>query len=282
VDTIWLEGIEPDVSAFISTDDLVRVGFPDDPTTVQLAHGKDFTLITDVEALDKAQLLAHINKVTARMRLDMPFLGPAVRPTMLIVFANRTAFEAFVQRFAQQMNSQGSVPNQGTGYSFLGVATSYWDETYGTQRPVFTHEFVHGYLSRCMALANTGEWFHEGLATLYQVTFHPQDDLAKIIRRGVNDRRFRSEPRLLCDGRKIPMDRYWQAMSIVQMLIQDSTYKARLPRLVRAFEASGSTSLAPHLETVLHKDWETFERDWRSFCDTAYGPEAAPIPATSE
>lgn len=269
-DVAVVEATEPNAdgspAAELSTEELRDFAFPDSAGKAKLERGKHVAVITDVGALDAAQLAAHLDEAAAAVAADLPFLGD-VPQGRLVVFADRTAYQKFTVRTAEQLNSAAAPPTSG-GFTFWGIATSYWDPDYGTLRPVYLHEFIHSYLDDALHLDNSGEWLHEGLASYYQLKFHPQDNFGDLVRNGLAARNFPPLEQVL-NGKKIELTAYWQAATVIDMLLHDDAYNAKLPALVAAFQESGSTDLGPHLDK-LGKSWDKFTADWEKFCARTY------------
>jgi hypothetical protein len=167
-------------------------------------------------------------------------------------------------------------PPKADGFTFMGCATGSWKESYGTLRPTYTHEFVHALIARAALLQNRTEWFQEGLANHYQLLLHPQQGLGDVVMKGVETPGWHLPLQRLCDGDRIPVNRYWQAVTIVEMLLVSPRYRDRLADLLRAFQAAGSTDLEPHLEPILGVDWDGFTADWRVYCRATYARESVP------
>jgi hypothetical protein len=191
---------------------------------------------------------------------------------LLIVFADRTQYEQFVPRFGAQFNSVAPPPRS-SGYSFFGFAMSYWDAEQGSDRPVYTHEFFHSYLSRTLRIESHGDWLHEGFASMQQLQAHPQKNIQQIVASGLEDERMRTPFERLCDGDRIPENRYWQAATLLEMMTASDKYQKKLPALLAAIGGSGSTALGPHLK-LLETSWDQLSDDWSSFCQTKYVREA--------
>ena len=152
----------------------------------------------------------------------------------------------------------------------MGVATSSWNPRYGSLRPVYTHEFLHVLLSSRWNLQNQGDWLQEGLATRYQLRFHPQNNISEIIQDGISAPDLHLPLEKLCNGRRIPTNRYWQAMTVVETLLHADQYKSKMADLVEAFQANGSTALESHMDTVLHSSWKQLTDDWRRPCNRLF------------
>lgn len=260
-------------SAELTDEELRDFAFPAaggavNPKTVKLEKGKHATVITDHADLDAVQLAAHLDKAAEAVAADFSFLGqtPAGR---LVVFSDRPTYQQFTVRTAEQLNSAAAPPTSG-GFTFWGIATSYWDPQYKTLRPVYLHEFVHSYLDDALQLDNSGEWLHEGLASHYQLKFHPQENFPQIVRNGISDAGNHQPLETLLNGAKIDLAAYWQAATVVDMLLHDDAYKAKLPQLILLMREAGSTKIAPHLEPVFGKTFDQLTEDWQAFCRRSY------------
>jgi hypothetical protein len=139
---------------------------------------------------------------------------------------------------------------------------------------VYTHEFVHSLVTHGALMDNSSEWFQEGLATYYQSQIYPQANLPRMIIDGIEKKGFRTPLPQLLDGRAIPMTRYWQALTVIELLLTDAAYRAKVPELIAAFQKTGSTDLGPHLESVLKTTWDEFTGKWEEHCRRVYGRES--------
>jgi hypothetical protein len=271
---LWLDGISihegEEDCALLSREDLGDVAFPDTPECeVQLSGGDDLWLLTDCKDLDTGKLARHLENVVLSVRRDLPFLDEHSQPPALIVFSREEDYRSFPQRMAKRLNGEAHLPSTG-GYTFHGIATSAWDEKWRTMRPVYTHEFVHSLMARTLRITNSGEWVHEGLASLYQARFHDQDNLGIIVCKGVLNKKMHLPLQELCNGKRIPSNRYWQAMTMIEFLMTNKAARKKLPALFKAIQLSASTDLGPHLDPVLEMDWEGLTSKWKSFCLKTY------------
>lgn len=169
---------------------------------------------------------------------------------------------------AARGGAQAAAP-RASGFTFLGIATSSWHPRFGTLRPVYTQEFVHAQLSAVLDLDNRNEWFQEGMATRLQLKFHPEAGFGAGIVRKL-DTADANTLRTVCNGDPIPLERYWAAGTVCQMLVAEPDLAARLPRVVAGMQDRGSTALEPLLPT-LGLSWEELDARWRAFCRTTYG-----------
>jgi hypothetical protein len=75
----------------------------------------------------------------------------------------------------------------------------------------------------------------------------------------------------LCDGGPIQVGRYWQAKTVVDLLIEHERNAPRFELLLQGFRDAGSTDVRPFLGVVLGVSWEELERDWREDVARRYG-----------
>lgn len=272
IDTVWTEPTETVRGDFPSADSVAAVAFPKDDSAPKSRslETRDVQLLTNAKSLDLEQLAGHLASVAKEIRREMPFLPELDRGSLLVIFQTRDEYRQFVPRYAKQLNSEANLP-ESAGFTVEGVSTSSWDEQYGTLRPVYTHEFVHGYLCRTLRLASHGDWLHEGLASRFQLKLHPQANLNEIIRAGMKSPKSHDPLRDLCDGHRIASNRYWQASTICQMLMTDERYRASFPILLERLRDSKSNDLGPHLEPVWQTDFDKLTDDWQAFCEREFG-----------
>lgn len=271
LDSLWLAGGTSNEAAELTGEPLARLAFSQsDAASVAILRRDHVELITDSPRVDTRKLADHLQKTaeTVLTQLALP-KQEGLRGT-LIVFDRDADYRRFVPRLGAYWNAQAAEPQSG-GFTVQAIATAAYSEQHGSLRPVFTHEFIHSLLARALRISNRGEWLHEGLANYYQLRFHPQENIGAIVRAGVNDSAAHLPLEQLCSGKPIPMNRYWQAMTVAEMFLTDDAYRRSLPRLLDAFGTDGSTDLGPRLE-ILGKDWTSLAEDWKQFCLRQYAP----------
>jgi len=253
--------------------EICELAFPDeDAKNIRIGKSRHVRVFTNHAQLDMEKLTDHLDKVTATVFEKLPFLTAPEQPVRLVVFSTVEQYRAFPPRLAQKLASAAAPPSA-SGFTLCGIATSSWNPTYGTLRPVYTHETPHALLAATARLANSGEWLQEGMANYIQMIFHPQNDLEKIVLSGIADPKKHLPLKDLCSGRPIPMNRGWQALTVVRMLAEDESYREHLPALIAGMQGSGSTQLEPHLKAPLGTDWETLTEDWKAYCRRTYGDD---------
>jgi hypothetical protein len=189
VDGIGIETSPDARAAELRTADLESLAFPGAKAgTVRRVDTANRLVLTDAPNFDLIQYQKHLDAVEEALMADLPFLGPpSGRPT-LIVFAQDADYRQFPPKFAGLFLQVAREP-RADGFTARGLAMSSWKGD--KPRPVFTHEFVHSWLSVRADLDNRGEWLQEGLASRYQLRFHPQD-LKPMVAAAMQDAKLRS------------------------------------------------------------------------------------------
>lgn len=277
LDTVWTEPSAQPRDEFPATESLVKLAFPKlDPSNIRTLETRDVQLVTNAKSLELERLATHLGTVAQRLHRELPFLTEPSRGAVLFVFQERAEYQRFAPRIARQLNSRLEPPEAG-GYTLQGISSSWWDEKQGSLRPVYTHEFVHGYLSRTLPLSTTGDWLQEGLAAHIQLEFHPQENLSQLVREGLKSS---STPLAeLCSGRPISTSRYWQAATLWKMFLSESRYQSKLKELVDRLATANSTDLGPHLEPLWGVNFDKLTADWRSFCERQFNRRDSAQPA---
>ena len=274
VDAIAASRGDEKVASEIKTADLVSTAFPDaDPRQVRVLENDLLRIVTNAADLDLQALADHLKWAADLVRRDLPLIENPASPATLIVFATQQGFQKFPGRLAKRMNSSGPVPTSG-GFTTHGIGTSYWDAKFGTLRPVYVHEFVHSLVTHGALLDNHGEWFQEGLASYYQIQAHAQKNLSQMVIHGIENEGARLPLPKLLNGRPISTRLYWQALTVIELLITNKAYRPHWPALIAAFQETGSTDIRPHLGPVLKTNWKEFEEAWEEHCRTMYGSES--------
>lgn len=257
--------------AHLALDDVRRLAFgePREADGVRALVRPDLEIVTDAAALDLAALAARLERAAALLEPLAPAGGDPRRTPRLIVFAGDEAYRAFAPRVAEAFGRVAASPRS-DGFTLLALAHAAGSEAHGSDRPVFVHEFVHSWLECRALLPNQGEWIQEGLANHVQMELHPQPGLATLMRDALADPAAAVPLVELTGGGPIGGARYWQAMALVQALLELPRYADRFGKLVAALRDAGSTALSPHLGPVLATDLEQLERDWRDHAAARY------------
>lgn len=277
IDTVWTEPAKQERDEFLDAVDIGRIAFPTpardgnsetsitEPPRSRTLETRDVQLLTNAPTLDLERLAAHLKLAASLVRTELPFLVEPHRGPVLVVFRSADEYRQFIPQLARRFSLRIDSPDS-DGYTLEGISMSSWNDKFGSLRPVYVHEFLHGYLLRAARLPLHGDWLHEGLATHFQLRLHPQDDLPQIIAAGLSAKN--SLPlNELCDGRRIPTTRYWQAATLCQLLLSEPKYRRQLPKFFERLATANSIDLGPHLKPVWGTDWEQFTADWRKHCD---------------
>ena len=291
IDTVWSEETATPRDEFTPTDLVARLAFPgvgqvsnlptasgqveNLPHEVRMLETRDVQLLTNAKSLELERLAAHCGAIATQVRRELPFLAQPKNGPLLIVFQNAAEYRGFVPRHARRLGELVQPPDS-NGFTLQGVSSSSWDDRHGSLRPVFAHEFLHGYLCRASRFPCRGEWLHEGLATYFQLQFHPQDNLDEVIAEGLASAKGPVPLSELCNGRRIQLAHYWQAGTLWQMLLSEPRYQSRLAILFERLDAATSTDLAPHLQAVWETDWDKLTADWRAFCNQRPSKKSKP------
>lgn len=270
VDDITFIDRDPQTGADVSPAQIAEAAFQQKPAPGAIRVSDSLWLCSNEPALDLDALSRHLHTVLAAMQadLDLP-KEPAHRPG-LVIFSQRDAYAAFVTRLGTLLEATAAPPTS-DGYHLQGIALSSWKPEAGTLRPVFTHEFCHSVLSHFALIDSAkSDWWQEGVANCYQLRYHPQPTLGDIVRQSLANPESRSRFQVLCSGDSVPMNRYWQVATLVEMMLSTPAYRANLPKLLSAFRDSGSTDLRPHLEPILGKTWDQLTTDWATWCQQNY------------
>lgn len=260
----------PERSALLQTGELAQLAFPDSAAEqVRIIDQPTHRLLTDAPDLEHKALADHLARTVDALQKDLPFLPKPTSPPTLIIFATEQQYRAFPPRFAERLDAQAAAPTS-DGFTFHALATSSWNAAKGSLRPVYTHEFIHSYLELSASLPDDGGWVHEGLASFYQLRLHPQANFPALVRKSLADPDAHLPLDQLCSSRRIPLNRYWQALTVWNFLLSTPSYRDKLPALFDHFRTTASTNLLPALETVFKTDLPTFTKEWKDFCATAY------------
>jgi len=263
IDDIRFIDEDPEAGAEMTADDLKQLAFGESNDAARSHVTDEFWVLTDAPGMDLDAVSNHLGEVLKKAREEFRLDEKPARPARIIIYQNEEDYRAFVPRLASQLGAAAPEPTS-DGYHVSGIALSWWiDVPMGVVRPVITHEFVHTILSNYMLIDSAhSDWWQEGVASLSQLRSHPQDDYWELVGEGLEKPEMRTPLEELTNGQSIPMHRYWQAATIVEMLTTDPGYKDKIFDLIAAIRKTGSTDLRPLLEPVYGKDYEQFTKDW--------------------
>jgi hypothetical protein len=281
LDDVSAQTFDKSEGAYLTTEELLKVAFPlRERNELIVVSRPELFFATDAKHEDAKKIADDLADVQKAVEKDFPFLVAAEAPPTLLVFASQQHYREFALRFGKLFGRVAPVP-MSDGYTMFAVATGWWEPKYGAKRPTFIHEFVHSVLERRLLLPNRSEWFQEGIATHYQLKMRPQANLAELVMTGLSEEKHQLPFPRLCDGQLIETKHYWQAVTLLEMMMVNKKYNRKLKELVAAFNRTGSTNLAPHLAPVLGTDWDTLKKDWADYCKETYGklaPQVKPQP----
>ena len=268
-----------------------RICFPDTwPRQVKAFQDDGIVIWTDADDLDGKGLLEHLQAVRKYLaettladteRTDasssLPVPSAPARPVAIAIYQEQKDYQALWQRVGEYYGGQfDQVVTQGFSYRVF-CATSFGDKDQFQRRlPVICHEFTHVWLFQRLGLANDANWLTEGIASAVQLRFFPQAGDRQAYAQRVREGRYVPLKRLLEQQRAAPAQ-YWQAASLVEMILKDRL--AALPQLIAA-QAQGKSASAMLRET-LDVDFLGLERRWTAYmmASAASQPTSAPSPA---
>lgn len=238
------------------THQLSRIAFTKQPRIETSDH---FALITNVESLDHVAVLQMLETLHARIIDDFPQLKPPTHPIPLLVFANKTEYQAFIARLGSLLQAHIRPPTT-PGFTVHSIACAVHSERFGPIRPVYVHEAAHALLAPMFGLSNQGEWLHEGLASHYQTTLLDQE--RRLLARSVA-----AEPvswdRMLTGDRLEPTH-YAHAMFFVEWLLSQPNRRDALTDWIRQTRSQPAAALVS-ITTLLGDDTEQLQNDYREF-----------------
>ncbi len=140
---------------------------------LELLETPAVTLLWGAPALETEQLAERLSLVHEQLSTMMPWLPEPPQPPTLVILRDRAAYRHYAVRLALGFDADLSFPGS-DGFTLQGVGLGYWDPTHGSLRPSYTHEYVHAWLASHARLpSDRSDWFHEGMASLVQLRFHP-------------------------------------------------------------------------------------------------------------
>jgi hypothetical protein len=247
------EGPHP---AYLSAEELGRFAFGDEAVHFR---GEPFVVVTDEQKLDGKAVLAALEELETLIERDFPDLPRATRPVLVLVFAEREAYQDFWPKFGERFNSV--VPEVASdGYTLLGVAGSSYSDEYGPVRPSYVHEACHALLAQVLGIANQSEWLHEGLANYYQLHWTGQDVHALMRDRIEAGKHVPLEA--LLNGQSISARDYGQAVLFVEWLVEDPARRKAFWSAMLEMKERASTDLAPLAAKHFGKTLAEMEAAW--------------------
>jgi hypothetical protein len=262
-----IEGEKGGDTAYLSPGRLARLAFGEAPVRT-LARGQ-FVILTDAAHLDLEVVHRALAEMAARVRNDFPHGSSRWGPVPLLVFAEEADYRSFWPRFAGMMGSRANAP-RADGFTSQGIASSSVSRSGRPVRPVFVHEACHALCTQILGLPNRGEWLQEALATRYQLMFSGQS-IRQIVQEGIEKRSYRLPLERLVDGSRIPTNRYWQAATFLEWLLDDAKRRKKLDEALADMRARASTDLRPLAATRFGMSIEEMESAWLAWSAERYG-----------
>jgi hypothetical protein len=136
-------------------------------------------------------------------------------------------------------------------------------------RPVYVHEICHALCEQTLGLGNAGEWLQEAMANRYALDVSRQD-LSPLVRQGLEDPAARSSLGELLNGEPIALNRYWQAVAVLEWLLADDARRQQLWAVLPEFRTRGSTDLRPLAEATFGLTLDQMDQAWRDWAATRY------------
>lgn len=240
---LWQDGRNP--SPYIEVDDL-RMFFDDDGAVREARRGP-FVVLTDAPALRMGPVLDALEAMYQRTRERFPNLVAPPDPIPLLIFADEAEYRRFWTSFSTQVGGHARPLTEDHGFTWMGIATTWYSGQYGPVRPVYVHEASHALLERALGLAAQRSWLFEGLGNLDQLAISNQD-LRDVYREALARSDVKMTVGDLVSGDPIPTSRYWQATMFMEWIVSDPQRTAALASAMEAMRERGSTDLRPLLE----------------------------------
>ncbi len=262
---------------------ILEIAFGDNPRRVRREDG--FLVATDaVEGVSEADLGKVLEVIRPIPRWIERVFGEAMRPMassdpfVLLIFEDRPSYRAFCGRLGTAWRASISPPRAG-GYTIQDIATSYYDEKKGIERPVYFHETVHAAAARTLRLipgTRAHSWLQEGLANYLQLCLYPgsldREDIVRHFSTPIDPKGktfFKPLSQLLTQ--RIGGSHYLQLATLTAFWI------AEKPGWIGAI-AQGIAE-GREVEAVLEDlgtDFDALQREWYAWGASVFAPDATP------
>jgi len=238
--------------------------------------------------VDGRRVVGQLQEVRRYLQQLLPAPGPATgpatrpasrrapRPVSLAIYAESKAYHALWLRVGRHYDGRfGAVTTEGFSYRVFAAASYDGPEQFKRRRSVLCHEFTHAWLYQSRHLPNDGNWLTEGLATAVQLARFPDAGDRRQFARWMETGRMLPLKRLMDQKRIAPKD-YWQAATLVELLIR--RHGKKLPAIVAAFN-QGKSAYAI-VTDVLETDFLALQKQWeRSVSRPTSAPTTRPTPS---
>jgi hypothetical protein len=212
---------------------------------------------------DVRKHLESVLPITAPASARTPTSGPtgnggATRPVIVAIYDKHDEFQALWRRVGDFYGgSFGQVATDGFSYRVFCATWYGTEKEFARRQAVLCHEFAHVWLYQNRGLANNGNWLTEGIATAVQLKFFPQSGNRKDFAQWLQAGQMLPLKRLMDLERISPKD-YWQAGTLVELLIQK--YPGKLPEVMSAFNSGQSANAI--VTKVLQTDFAKLQSQW--------------------
>lgn len=246
---LWQD--EPQSTPYLGVDDLALTFA--EPAKVRHEARGDFVVLSDHPGLDMDAVLAALEDMQRLMRARFPAMPSPQRPVPLIVFSDESSYRDFWDRYAEQLGTSVRPLAQDEGYSWLGIATASYDDSYGPVRPTYVHEASHALIERSLGLDAHRSWLFEGLANVDQLAISKQD-IGAVYRTGLVRSGVKMPLYEMVSGAPIPTSRYWQATMLMHYFLADPGRTVMLNAALDDMRRTGTVDLRPLLDTRFGMD----------------------------
>lgn len=253
-------------------DEVKQLAFPDDQNV--RSHCADTVIIyTNADQLDLMELSSYLGGLAQMLEETIPCFQsyPAV-PVRLVVFSEKAEYDHF---FANYLDALGvdQMSSSADGITVNGIGFSYWDERWGSVRPVFAHEYIHAYLEGKIGLPNrvSFSWIHEGIANYFQFCqLSPKVNLEKKVETMLDASFVDYSFAELLDGRAVRRGHYLKVLTLVAFLQESEAYQEMLCRLLPKLKHAGDGTVSQKDISEWFSSWEELEQEWAVFCRSRF------------
>ena len=260
----------PDRTRVLKSADLQAIAFPDAGDSIRQIVGTEYLVLTDAPEVSLPEVKAKAETLMKWLREDLAFLPRVEERAPLLLFRGEEAYRGFPAQWAK--HTGGKLHEAGlSGFTLNGLAAAYVDPEFSRIRQVWFHELVHAWIGRTGRLADDGSWLQEGLASYYQLRLFPWARIDREVRAGLQDEKNRTPLGVLCNGEELQFEQYWQAATVVRMLVEEEPWRSRLPTLFKEVWKRDTTDLRVLLRPVYGVSGTEFGRAWKAFCEKTYG-----------
>lgn len=277
--TSWVGGVQLSADAAstsaLSVVELVRVSYGDRPH--RMSEGSEVTLVAPAGSPDPSGMHAIASKAFEKLSAQTGVGAKAGAKPVLMLFEDIASFRTAVEACRSKWG--GAIPPPpGDDWVANGVGFGILQQGAGYSRPVYQRTLASLWLERVAGLRADGGWFAEGLATLAQYGDGSRKEVVTLMRAIPQNAPLRKPLSTWATGQRVAIATTLQAMGLVQMLIEEPGYRAKLPVLIREMAVRPSSDLRPLAQPVFGKSLDEIEADWLAFLRKRYAPDQAAAP----